>query len=118
MASETVTGCTCMGGVVHCGYLSPWRYFLRQVSRSTLCFLPYIECAPIQRSSRQGQSVKLFPTYEADERYGGLKLVDRAMLVVCLRQRQLLVRNLRSRFGKKIVGLLNSKIANTRRYFR
>ena len=78
-------------------YASPWRYFLRQVSRSTLCFLPYIERTPIQRSSRQGQSVKIFPTCETDERYGGLKLVDRAMFET----RATVVRNLRSRFGKK-----------------
>ena len=53
--------------------------FLRQVSRYTLCFLPHIERAPIQRSSRQGQSVKNFATCEADERYGGLELVDRGV---------------------------------------
>ena len=41
---------------------------LRQVSRSTLSFLPYIEHAPIQRNSRQGQSVQIFPTCEADGR--------------------------------------------------
>ena len=75
---------------------SPLRYFLRQVSHYTLCFLPHIERAPIQRSSRQGQSVKMFPTYEADERYGGLKLVDRAMLET----RATVVRNLRSRFER------------------
>ena len=28
-------------------------------------FLLYIECGPIQRSSRQGQSVKIFPTCKA-----------------------------------------------------
>ena len=69
---------------------SPLRYFWRQVSRYMLCFLPHIERAPIQRSSRQGQSVKILPTCEADERYGGLKLMDRAMLAVCSRQGRLL----------------------------
>ena len=53
-------------------------------------FLPYIERAPIQLSSRQGQSVKIFQTCEEDERYSSLKLVDRAMLAVCSRQGRLL----------------------------
>ena len=76
-----------------------------------LCFLPYIERGPIQRSSRQGQSVKIFPMYEADERYDGLKLVDRTMFET----RATVERNLRSRFGKKDT---RGKIANTTRYFK
>ena len=71
--------------------------FWRQVSRSTLCFLPYIERTPIQRSRRQGQSVKLFPTCETDERYGAWKIVDRAMFET----RATVLRNVPSRFGKK-----------------
>ena len=79
----TVTGCACVGGVVHCGYVClAIVLLLSQVYRSKRCFLLYIEHAPIERSSRQGQSVKMFPMYEADERYGCLKLVDPAMFAV------------------------------------
>ena len=99
-----------MGGVVHCGYVYnaclAVALLLRQVSL-------FIERAPIQRS-RQGQSVKIFPMYEADERYGCLILLCERWV----REKATVVRSLRSRFGKKEVGLLNGKIANTRRYFR
>ena len=46
-----------------------WRGTLRLRIMHCLCFLPHIERAPIQRSSRQRcQSVKTFPTCEADDR--------------------------------------------------
>ena len=77
-----------------------WRGTLRlRITRALPLryFCVNIERAPIQRSSRQGQSVKIFPTCEADERYGGLELVDR----VVFETRATVVRNLRSRYGKK-----------------
>ena len=90
-----------MGGVVHCGYVClAVALLLRQVSRSTHCFLLFIERAPIQRSSRQGQSVKIFPMYEEDERYGCLILLCERWV----REKATVVRSLRSRFGKKKLG--------------
>ena len=78
-------------------HASLWRYFCVKFLVPRSVFLPYIERTPIQLSSRQGQSVKIFPMCETDERYGGLKLMDRAMFET----RATVVRNLQSRFGKK-----------------
>ena len=74
----------------------PWRYFCVKFLVPHSVF--YRISNVLQLNEVVGRaSVKIFPTCETDERYGGLKLVDRALFET----RATVLRNLRSRFGKK-----------------